>query len=76
MAAADVGEDDRLQEPHLRVLRLARQHAVDPLERRRRLARMVEPRGLAQVVGERGARGHGEGSAEKQPGGEDPELHR
>ena len=69
---AGVGENHRFQESHLRILRIARQNAIGALERRRRLAGVVQPRHLGQIVGRRAPRGAREHGGGEQPGGEDP----
>jgi hypothetical protein len=75
-SAAEVGQDHRLQEPHLRVLRLRGEGAVGQRQRGGRLACVMKPSDLAQLVGRRGRRCGRKHGTEEQHRGEDPELHR
>ena len=78
--SARVGEHHRLEKPHLRVLGLGRQDAIGTLERGGALAGAMQAGDLAQFFGGGSARRHRDGRAkqqpERQPGSEDPELHR
>ena len=50
---AAVGEENRFQESHLRILRIGGEHAVGAFERGGCLAGVVQPRGFREVLGGR-----------------------
>ena len=74
--APGIGKDHGLEESHLRVFRVGGERPLGTLERCSGLARVMQPIDLAQLVGERCARGRRERRPEEQPGSEEPELHR
>jgi hypothetical protein len=74
--APAVGEQHRLEESHLRVLRAGGERAVGALERRGGLPCAVQPRHLGKFLRGGRRRAGSEHAAEQQSGDENPGQHR